>query len=78
MITLLHKTRSEITRPIRASGQTGAPANRLDDFHEITALQRREFSERGHLLVRNLLSHTEIDFFRPAICGAVRGFRTTM
>lgn len=58
-----------------AGGRTGVlPA--LDDRREVSAVQRSEFSENGHLLIRRLLSGAEVGVYRTAIVDAVKKYRT--
>jgi len=48
----------------------------LDDVREISAAQRDEFRENGHVLVRGLLDPQEIAHYRPLIGEAVKKHRT--
>jgi ectoine hydroxylase-related dioxygenase (phytanoyl-CoA dioxygenase family) len=48
----------------------------LDDFKKLSAENVNEFREKGHTLVREVLSADEIAVYRPAIVGAADRYNT--
>ncbi|MDR3697061.1 phytanoyl-CoA dioxygenase family protein [Mucilaginibacter sp.] len=48
----------------------------LDDFKELPVENIREFQEKGHTLVKQVLSKEEIAGYRPVIVGAAEKYNT--
>src|SRR5579863_4184784 len=48
----------------------------LTDLKKVPAENVKEFSEKGHTLVKNILSQEEIDVYRPAIVDAAEKYNT--
>jgi ectoine hydroxylase-related dioxygenase (phytanoyl-CoA dioxygenase family) len=48
----------------------------LDDYKKLPDESVREFREKGHTLIQNVLSSEEIEAYRPVIVGAADRFNT--
>jgi ectoine hydroxylase-related dioxygenase (phytanoyl-CoA dioxygenase family) len=48
----------------------------LDDLKKLTSENIQEFSEKGHTLIKNVLSEEEIKAYRPVIVGAAERYNT--
>ncbi|MDN3579547.1 phytanoyl-CoA dioxygenase family protein [Mucilaginibacter flavus] len=48
----------------------------LDDLVKLSPQTIHEFSEKGHVLVKNILSKAEIEAYRPVIVGAADKYNT--
>src|ERR1700754_602684 len=53
-----------------------SPLPRLNDYKVTPAENIREFSEKGHTLVKNILSAEEISVYRPVIVDAAIRYNT--
>ena len=49
---------------------------KLDDFKEVPTENIHEFSEKGHTLVKGILSRDEIAVYRPVIVDAAEKYNT--
>lgn len=48
----------------------------LDDLKKLPAENIQEFHEKGHTLIKNILSEEEINTYRPVIVGAAERYNT--